>query len=97
MTTLRDEEDRHITDEEEIFQQVHKYYEHLYTQPTVTFAESREQARALTLIDRFVPDDDNRRLEEVPGAKVLKEMVEDLPPDKSSREDGVPAEVLQEL
>ncbi|KAL2651270.1 hypothetical protein R1flu_019398 [Riccia fluitans] len=55
------------------------------------------QDRTLTLLDRLVSEEDNKRLAEVPGAEELKELVRDLPSDKSPGEDGLSAEVLREL
>ncbi|KAL2630119.1 hypothetical protein R1flu_014805 [Riccia fluitans] len=97
MSILRDEEDREVRDEELILEQVYKYYTELYTQPTVSAAEKHEQDKVLTLIDQLVSEEENLQLTALPGAEELRNMVKDLPSDKSPGEDGLLAEVLHEL
>ncbi|KAL2653622.1 hypothetical protein R1flu_021750 [Riccia fluitans] len=98
MTYLRDEEDREIRDEEKnsgVRPQV--LCRTLCSTNNVFYRDKREQEDTFTLTDQLVSEEENIRLLEVPGAMELNDKVKSLPLDKSPMEDGLPAEVLQEL
>ncbi|KAL2611481.1 hypothetical protein R1flu_023173 [Riccia fluitans] len=97
MPFLKVEGDRQITEEDEILEYVHKYYSALYTQPSISLDEKREQERTLSLVDQLVSEEDNRCLMETPGAEELEHTVKNLPSGKSPRKDRISAEVLKEL
>ncbi|KAL2629785.1 hypothetical protein R1flu_014471 [Riccia fluitans] len=92
MSVLWDDENKEVTEED--LHLVHTYYANLYSQPTVSLTEAREQVRTLTLIDKGVSKEDNTRLEELLNAEELRDTINDLPSDKLPREDSLPVEVL---
>ncbi|KAL3690413.1 hypothetical protein R1sor_016722 [Riccia sorocarpa] len=85
-----------INNEEEILKKVHQFYNGLYDQPAITEGERQERRRVLSLVDRHVDAEENRKLITTPERKEVESIVRSLPRDKAPGEDGVTAEILQQ-
>ncbi|KAL3685994.1 hypothetical protein R1sor_004016 [Riccia sorocarpa] len=85
---------RTLTEETEIFEEVHDYYKDIYQQPEITDDEKRARDNSLQLIQSRVPEQEKRRIAEKPTMKELEQTVESMAKEKAPGEDGLTIEVL---
>ncbi|KAL3685968.1 hypothetical protein R1sor_003990 [Riccia sorocarpa] len=84
-----------INEEDDILEEIHRYYQELYHQPRITREVADERRRALQLIRRTVTEEQNLNLEILPEAQEIDTIVEDMKKNKAPGEDGLTIEVLQ--
>ncbi|KAL3694277.1 hypothetical protein R1sor_007928 [Riccia sorocarpa] len=96
MTALEREEDGQIIEEqEEILEEVQRFYQKLYTAEEETEEMLEKRRRVFGRIDRRISAADNRTLEEMPNEEFITKIVMDMPKEKSPGIDGVMVEILR--
>ncbi|KAL3692121.1 hypothetical protein R1sor_005772 [Riccia sorocarpa] len=95
MTTLEKESGEIIEKQEEILEEVHRYYQNLYKaeEETVETLEKREVA--VRRIEKQMTEDDNRIMEEIPSQELITRVVMEMPKEKSPGINAFMIEILR--
>ncbi|KAL3690426.1 hypothetical protein R1sor_016735 [Riccia sorocarpa] len=83
MTSLETDDGRILEDQEEMLQEVYKYYRDLYKAEEDTEEVLEKRRIVVGRIDRSLTGANNITLEEVPTEEFITEIVMDMPKDKS--------------
>ncbi|KAL3677354.1 hypothetical protein R1sor_027302 [Riccia sorocarpa] len=96
MTTLITNEEEEITDEDRILEEIHTFYNNLYTREELPSNHLEEETATLATLDKKLDGEDNLKLQLIPDEEEIRTIVKNMPKDKSPGIDGITAEVLQE-
>ncbi|KAL3686353.1 hypothetical protein R1sor_008927 [Riccia sorocarpa] len=94
MTSITTEDRTTLEQEEQIAEEIHRFYRQLYQQLTITQDERQERRKILELVVHKVPEEDNLLIAREPSMSELTDMVQTMAREKVPGEDGLTVEVL---
>ncbi|KAL3683679.1 hypothetical protein R1sor_001701 [Riccia sorocarpa] len=95
LTALEGSSGEMIEDQEEILEEVHRFYQELYTAEEEPPEVLEKRRIVIGRIDKKLTPGDNTILEEVPTEELITRIVMDMPKEKSPGLDGVMVEILR--
>ncbi|KAL3680315.1 hypothetical protein R1sor_023271 [Riccia sorocarpa] len=97
ITALLDEHGRKLEEEDDIINELHRYYTALYKEQEVDIVSRGARSETLSKLTKKVSPSQNRKLVAWPGEEEIGRTVREFKTEKSPGADGMTAEVLQEL